>query len=496
MTDISGLLRSIQAMEELLNTNWAVDFSARLGREQVKKTIGEAVNEVRQELREAAQSQTAVHFEGSVSDLIADRAIAMLRKKAAGTLKPVINATGVIIHTNLGRAPIAAEALKTANVIAESYCTLEYSPEKGERGGRNSHIEPLIRDICGAEAALVVNNNAAAVLLALTSCASGKEVIVSAGELVEIGGSFRIPDILSFSGAAMSIVGCTNSARLDDYRNAITQNTAVLLKVHPSNYRIEGFTASISRRELAALAAERGLVFIEDLGSGLLCPLQIPFAHNEYSVRECIEAVAGNAASQYLVTFSGDKLLGGPQIGVIAGSKKLVDKMRSHQLYRALRVDKMTLAAFEATLRLYLTGRQQEIPVIKMIESEKSALQKKAQRLCRTLKQTVKETGADDITIEVVECNSVIGGGAFPTDLLPGYGVAISSLSISTVNLAAAFRMAETPIIPNVQNEQVILHVRTLLDGDERKINSSFAEILKPSYAGSSVRGVQDSASL
>jgi len=323
-----------------------------------------------------------------------------------------------------------------------------------------------------------VNNNAAAVLLALTALASGREVIVSNGELVEIGDSFRIPEILSFSGAAMVAVGCTNSTRIADYRNALTEQTAALLKVHPSNYRIEGFTTSTSRAELAELAASRGIPFMEDLGSGLLCPLSLPFANSEHSVGDCIKAGVD------VVTFSGDKLLGGPQIGVIAGAKRYIDMMKSHQLLRALRVDKMTLAAFEATLRMYVSGKHEDIPVIRMIEMEKADLLKKARRLCRMIRQKVSavsgraHASGGDLKIEVVETADAVGGGAFPTDKLSGFGVAISSTRHSAETLARALRTGSTPIIPGIQDGRIILHVRTLLDGDERVIAKVMTEAL------------------
>ncbi|MCL2381557.1 MAG: L-seryl-tRNA(Sec) selenium transferase [Treponema sp.] len=465
-TDTHTLLRSIPAVEELLNAPWAVEFSAGMGREYVKKAIVQALDGIRGEIGGGAHAKT------ELGALAAGRAAALLRQKSSSTLKRVINATGVVIHTNTGRAPLAREALQAVSDIASTYSTLEYSPEKGGREGRNTHIEWLICHITGAQAAIVVNNNAAAVLLALAATASGREVIVSNGELVEIGDSFRIPEILSFSGATMVAVGCTNSTRIADYRNAITEKTAVLLKVHPSNYRIEGFVASTSREELKELAASHGLAFIEDLGSGLLCPLGVPFAHFEHSVRDCLEAGAG------AVTFSGDKLLGGPQIGVIAGSKQLVDAMRSHQLLRALRVDKMTLAAFEATLRMYASGKQGEIPVIRMIEADKDTLQKKAQQLCRTLKERAKTAGADDVTIAVVQTADATGGGAFPTNTFEGAGVSIHSAARSAESIAAAFRTGPVPVIAGVRDGRVVLHVRTLLDGDEKTIACAFAGIL------------------
>ena len=457
-------------MDELLSAPWAGEYSALLGRDYVKKTIAETLDALRRELSDGKHEIPAADAKAALGEMAASRAAALLRRKSSSSLRRVVNATGVVIHTNLGRAPLAEEAVKAVCTVAGAYSTLEYSPEKGGRGGRNAHIEWLICHITGAEAALVVNNNAAAVLLALSATAAGREVIVSNGELVEIGDSFRIPDILSFSGADMVAVGCTNSTRIADYRKAVTEKTAVLLKVHPSNYRIEGFTASTSREELAELASSRGLVFMEDLGSGLLCSLDLPFANLEHAVGDCLRSGAG------LVTFSGDKLLGGPQIGVAAGSKALIDRMRSHQLLRALRVDKMTLAAFEATLRMYSSGRQGEIPVIKMMEADTNALREKAEALCRLLQE--KARGLANLDITLVQADDAIGGGAFPTDKLPGYGVGIRSSSVSAESLALALRTAAVPVIPGIRDAQVVLHVRTLLDGDEQLIAASFAEAL------------------
>ena len=457
-------LRSIPAMDELLNSPWAEELSAGLGREQVKKIITEVCDGIRRDVRGGA------NIEAPVRELAERRAQELIRLRASSSLKPVVNATGVVIHTNLGRSPLGREALQAVNDIAGRYNTLEYSVQEGVRGNRNSHIEWLIRDITGAQAALVVNNNAAAVLLALSAIAAGREVIVSNGELVEIGDSFRIPEILSFSGASMVAVGCTNSTRISDYSNAITEKTAILLKVHPSNYKIDGFTTEVNRRDLAELAASRGLVFMEDLGSGLLAALDKPFAHLEYSVKDCLEAGVN------IISFSGDKLLGGPQLGVIAGSKQLIEKMQSHQLYRALRVDKMTLAAFEAVLRLYLSGRHKEIPVIKMIEADEKILLKKAQRLLRIIKQKTQSLAMDDLAVSVVKTNDAVGGGAYPTERMPGFGVSLHSASRSAESLAASFRMSSFPVIPGIQDGQIILHVRTLLDGDEKIIASSLEE--------------------
>jgi len=535
------LLRSIPAMDELLALPWALEFSASLGRESVKKIIEESIGEIRREILGgasvpgelvpgelvpdafSARSDTSPSARSgstppNMAELIGLRAKTLLNKRADGTLRRVINATGVVIHTNLGRAPLAKEALEAVEKIALSYSTLEYSLEEGRRGGRNSHIEWAICRITGAESALCVNNNAAAVLLALSALAAGREIIISSGELVEIGDSFRIPDILAFSGGKMTAVGCTNSTTIKDYADAIKGDTAVLLKVHPSNYKIEGFVKSAKREDLAALAASRGLVFMEDLGSGLLCPLELPFANSEHSVRDCLEA------GSHIVTFSGDKLLGGPQIGVIAGSKTLIDKLKRHQLLRALRVDKMTLAAFEATLRLYFSGRQAEIPVIKMIEADKAALLKKARRLCALLKHAARwqaaggqaaaarrvdspsgdlppgdsppgdspsgdspserspsgdlpsgDSPAGGFEFEVVETDDTVGGGAFPCDILPGYGVRVRSETLSAEKLAAALRQASVPVISGIRDGSVILHVRALLEGDDKAIAMAFS---------------------
>lgn len=463
----NALLRSIPPMEALLNAPWAAEFFEALGRAQVKSALSGVLAEIRREIRGGLRPELPL------DRLAARRAAALLRVQSASTLKRVVNATGVVIHTNLGRAPLASEALAAVNAVSGTYSTLEYSPEKGERQGRNTHVEALIRRVTGAEAALAVNNNAAAVLLALSSIAAGREVLVSNGELVEIGDSFRIPDILAFSGAKMTAVGCTNSTRIHDWRKAINENTAALLKVHPSNYRIAGFTACTSREALAALARERGLVFMEDLGSGLLSPLNLPFTDREHPVKDCL------AAGADIVTFSGDKLLGGPQIGVIAGSKDLIDAMRRHQLLRAVRVDKMTLAAFEATVRLYLAERRAEIPVVRMIELDSGALLQKGRRLRRVLREAAATLGASDCSFSLVETEDAVGGGAFPTDALAGFGVGIRSPSLTAERLAAALRTSRVPVIPGIQDGQVVLHVRTLLDGDEKRIADAFSQALR-----------------
>jgi L-seryl-tRNA(Ser) seleniumtransferase len=477
---VNSLLRSIPSVDELLNAVWADEFCACMGRVAVKKIIVEALDYARRGIRDG------LPLEMPPREYAVLQAKSLLGRRLAGSFRSVVNAAGVVIHTNLGRAPLAEEALRAVRGTAGVYSTLEYSPEKGGRVGRNAHVEWLICHLTGAEAALVVNNNAAAVLLALSATAAGREVIVSSGELVEIGGSFRIPEILAFSGAKMIVVGCTNSTCLSDYSGAVTENTAVLLKVHPSNYRIEGFTKSTSREELARLAVSRNLVFMEDLGSGLLCRLDVSFADRERPVRSCLKAGCG------IVTFSGDKLLGGPQIGVIAGSKCLVDGMKRHQLLRALRVDKMTLAAFEATLRLYVSGRQGEIPVIAMIEAKKDFLLKRARLLCRLLTEAAAASArAADFVISVVETRDAIGGGSYPVETLDGFGVEVRFADGGDAEvLSAALRTARVPVIASVQGGAVIFHVRTFLQGDEKLAALSFTEAISATHSTGELQAV------
>ncbi|MDR1580057.1 MAG: L-seryl-tRNA(Sec) selenium transferase [Synergistaceae bacterium] len=461
-------LKSIPAMEALLGAPWAMEFFHVFSRETVKAVINDALGEIRDELREAPERDN-----GALAERVERHARALLRDRASGSLKRAVNATGVVVHTNLGRAPLSREAINSVANISGTYSTLEYSLENGERGSRNSHIEWSLCRLAGAEAALVVNNNAAAILLALSSLASGKEVLISRGELVEIGDSFRIPEILAFSGAKMIAVGCTNSTRPDDYVSAITENTAAILKVHPSNYRIEGFTRSTPREELAAVSKRGSLVFIEDLGSGLLEKFDFSGRDEEPTVRECI------AQGADIVTFSGDKLLGGPQIGCVSGLEKLVGKMRRHQLFRALRADKMTISAFDATLRMYLAGRRNEIPVARMIDAPVGVLLKKARRLLRKINRALGDAGINFVRSSVVETEDAVGGGAYPTDTLRGLGVmTVFAPSPKPETVARCLRMADIPIIPGIRGDCLVFHVRTLMEGDERLIASSLASAL------------------
>lgn len=459
--------RSIPSMDELLVLPWVASLEAELGREAVKDIFNEVLADFRRRVRNGD-----IQPDASTMEMLNELAQNLMNRRARASLCSVVNATGVVVHTNLGRSPLPQEALDAVLDVSRGYSTLEYSLESGSRGQRNAHVEWLLCRMTGAEAAIVVNNNAGAVLLALAATARDREVVVSRGEMVEIGGSFRIPDILAFSGAKMTAVGCTNYTHLRDYADAVTENTSLLLKVHPSNFRIEGFTESVSREELAGLAKSHGLIVMEDLGSGLLEDMDVSLLEGEQTVRRCIEAGVD------IVTFSGDKLLGGPQIGCIAGSRELIDKMRGNQLLRALRVDKMTLAAFEAILRMYLKGKSGNIPTMDMLRVSDEELEEKARALMNAMTELLGELSVSSLAVELVETDDAVGGGSFPGTRLPGWGVSVASTAgIRAEKLAARLRETSVPIVTGIRADRLVFHVRTLLDGDCERIVRVFREI-------------------
>jgi L-seryl-tRNA(Ser) seleniumtransferase len=372
---------------------------------------------------------------------------ARVHDELAGARRPrlrrVLNATGVIVHTNLGRAPLAAEAIARVEEVARGYSNLEYDLTAGARGSRQDHIAAILRRLTGAEAALVVNNNAAAVLLALAALAEGREVLVSRGELIEIGDGFRIPDVLARSGAKLREVGTTNRTRAADYENAIGAETAVLLRVHQSNFRVVGFTELPPLEQLAAIARRHGLPLVDDLGSGVLVELA-----DEPSAKESL------AAGADLVTFSGDKLLGGPQAGIVVGRADLVEQLRRHPLQRALRADKLTLAALEGTLALYLDAPER-IPVLRMLRDEH--VRARAERLASLTGGAVEETVAR------------VGGGALPLAELPSFACALAE------ELAAPLRSTEPPVVGIVRDGRLLLDCRTLADHEVDEVASAVA---------------------
>jgi L-seryl-tRNA(Ser) seleniumtransferase len=398
-----------------------------------------AVAAVRAALEEA---RDAIRAGGEPGDLV-ERALATLEAARAPSLRRVLNATGVIVHTNLGRAPLPAAALERVAAVGRGYSNLELELAGGKRGSRQDHLGALLRRLTGAEAGLVVNNNAAAVLLAVAALAEGREVIVSRGELVEIGDGFRIPEVLARSGARLIEVGTTNRTRAGDYEEAIGPETALLLRVHQSNYRIVGFTAQPSVGELAEVARRAGLALVDDLGSGAL-----PDLEGEPAVAASLRAGAD------LVCFSGDKLLGGPQAGVVAGRADLVGRLRRHPLQRALRADKLSLAALEGTLALYLDPELafREIPVLRMLREPPEAVRARAERLAAAVGGEVEETAAR------------VGGGAMPLAELPSFACAVEE------ELAEGLRAGEPPVIGVVRDGRTLLDCRTLTDAEADEV--------------------------
>lgn len=381
-----------------------------------------------------------------------------LKAKDEYHLRRVINGTGVVVHTNLGRSLLAPQALNRIQTTARYYSNLEFDLEAGHRGSRYSHVEDLLIELTGAEAALVVNNNAAAVLLALDTLAKGKEVIVSRGQLVEIGGAFRIPEVMTRSGAVLREVGTTNKTHLRDYEAALTDQTAMLLKVHTSNYRIVGFTAEVPIEDLAALGQRHNLTVMEDLGSGSLIDVSRFGLEKEPTVVEVVRAGAD------VITFSGDKLLGGPQAGVIVGRKNYIQALRSNPLNRALRIDKLTLAALEATLKLYRNEEQalRDIPTLAQLSIPLPELHGRAKSLFRLL----KKNPASGLNTEIMATTSQVGGGALPLTFMKSYALAFSSGEKSISELEKNFRSFSPPIIGRVEKEKLLLDVRTLQKED------------------------------
>jgi L-seryl-tRNA(Ser) seleniumtransferase len=418
------LLRDLPSVDILLRD----ERLAREPRPLALAAVRAALERAREEIRAGAEP----------GDLV-ERALQELEGLRRPALRRVVNATGVLVHTNLGRAPLAAPALERV-VAAGGYSNLEYDLREGARGSRLDHVAPLLRRLTGSEAALVVNNNAAALLLVLAGLAAGRDVLVSRGELIEIGDGFRIPDVLARSGARLVEVGTTNRTRAGDYEAAIGPETALLLRVHQSNFRVVGFTEQPSAGELAAVARRHGLPLVDDLGSGALVEVE----------GEPTPA-ASLAAGADLVCFSGDKLLGGPQAGVVVGRADLVERLRRHPLMRALRADKLSLAALEGTLALYL-DRPDEIPVLRMLHEPVAAVRARAQRLAAAVSGTVEETVAR------------VGGGALPLAELPSCACAVEE------ELAAVLREHEPPVVAVVRDGRTLLDCRTLTDAEADEV--------------------------
>ena len=455
----NGLLRGIPKVDELLRSDSLQNRCAGLAAQVVRDAVRQGLEELRRDV--LAGTVTALPEE----DALCGRIAALAEQASLPSLRRVINGTGVVLHTNLGRAKLSRRAAEAARAAAEDYSTLEYNVATGGRGLRYAHVEGLIRELTGAEAALVVNNNAAAVLLILSALAAGGEVITSRGELVEIGGSFRVPEIMESCGCRLKEVGTTNKTHLRDYEKAIGADTRALMKVHTSNYKIMGFTEAVPLEELVALGHEKGLPVIEDLGSGSLTELEVFGIRDEPTVQHSVRAGVD------IISFSGDKLLGGPQAGIIIGKKELVDQLKRHPLTRAMRVDKMTLAALEATLRSYAEGTAQaDIPTLAMLAVKPEELHSRAAVLCGLL----SEAGAQ---AEVVAEQSQVGGGSVPTQLLPTFCVAVTPPKGADA-LEQALRLRPVPIVGRIARDTYLLDVRTLRDEEFSCIAQAYKEIL------------------
>jgi L-seryl-tRNA(Ser) seleniumtransferase len=464
-------LRRIPSVDELLLRPRLAEFAKRMDRDQLILLLREVLSAVRAQIT-APQSVspsatvTSLDFD-SIEELIAAEADRILQP----SLQPVINATGVILHTNLGRAPLPAGVVAAIKNATTQYSNLEYSLASGARGRRDDHTSDLLARLTGAEAAIVVNNCAAAVLLVLAALAKAGEVIVSRGELIEIGDGFRIPEIMAQSGAILREVGTTNRTRLRDYENAINENTRVLLRVHPSNFKITGFAEKPSLAELAELSERHAIPLVEDLGSGSLVNLAAS-GLAEPTVRHSIEAGVS------LVTFSGDKLLGGPQAGIIAGKKDFVQRVRRHPLFRALRVDKLTIAALEVTLNAYLRSAWEEIPAQRMIRLTTEELRQRVENFIRRVRFLLPST---DAKMEIADGTSLAGGGSTPDQSLPSKIIRVSSLQYAAAKLEQRLRRAALgpSVIARVEENRVILDLRTVFPEQELQLAESLAAALR-----------------
>ncbi len=453
---MNQLLRKIPKVDELLRSPALADTIGQYG----DHAVTEAIRAELDALRQAILSRQADAV--PAADLLCRQISRRVQRDTLPSFRSVINGTGIILHTNLGRACLSEKAAQAVCDAAKSYSNLEYDLESGKRGSRYSHVEAILCKLTGAESALVVNNNAAAVLLTLSALTQGGQVVVSRGELVEIGGSFRIPEIMESCGAQLKEVGATNKTHLRDYERAISQSTRALMKVHTSNYRIIGFSETPALSDLVALGHSHGLPVLEDLGSGSLLALNQFGIHDEPTVQDSIRAGVD------VVSFSGDKLLGGPQAGIILGKKKYMDILKKHPLNRAMRVDKMTLAALEATLRSYEAGTPEEIPVIAMMAAKPETLLQKAEHLAALLHKAGIDT-------EIIPTEGRVGGGSVPNQNLPSYAVAFSG---DVNRLEETLRKGMRPIIGRIHEGKYLLDVRTLWESDFETIAASVREAL------------------
>ncbi len=440
-------LRQIPPVNDVLRSSRLAEFGDLLNQPFVSDLLDRIFADTRRELAQAK----AVVSRAELTEKIAVHLAERIRESLKPSLRRVINASGVVLHTNLGRAPLPDEAIDHLREVSTGYSNLEFDIESGERGKRDTHIDKLLRQLVSCEAAIVVNNNAAAVLLVLNALGEGGEVIASRGEQVEIGGSFRIPEVMAKSGARLREVGTTNRTRIEDYEKAINETTRLLLRVHPSNFRMIGFTERPSLEEFVELGKRKNIPTFEDLGSGCMVPLESSGIQDEPVVADSIRAGVD------IICFSGDKLLGGPQAGIIAGKKLFVEKIRQNPLFRALRVDKLTLSVLEVILRAYLQGKPQTVPIWRMLQASESELKARAEAFAKRAGKVAKP----------VQMASLIGGGSAPEAPLASWGVAIEASGISESELERRFRAATPPVIVRVEDGRVMFDMRTIFPGEE-----------------------------
>lgn len=464
MTTKSEAFRQLPGIDELLRTAEVAALVAEHGRLSVTEAARAELDELRRQIADGALDGDKL--QGALATL--PDALGCRVWRATGfSLRRVINASGVVIHTNLGRAPLSREAAERIAEIATGYSNLEFDLEKGERGRRDEHAQHLFAQLFSRQgvsrtATIVVNNNAAAVLLGLAALAEDEEVIVSRGELVEIGGSFRIPEIMAQSGAVLCEVGTTNRTRIADYENAITERTRLLLRVHRSNFEIVGFTEQPELAELVELGRRRGIAVMEDLGSGALADLEAYGIAGEATVYDSLRAGVS------LVTYSGDKLLGGPQAGLISGDPTLVEKLRRHPLFRALRVDKMCYAALESALATYLREEYDRVPLLRMLRLPAEDVRRRCQALA---------SSADGLSAKVVPARTIIGGGAAPGKSLASFALSLAAAGMSATELARRLRQQAIPIVARVEADCVLLDLRTVDVADDSYLRGTLAKV-------------------
>ena len=471
--DKNNLFRKIPKVDLLLEREEILSLIQDYGLSYVTDKVREVVEEIREEIKTCPESEEVDSFEDRILkkiERIEDYVMERVEEGLDLKLRPLLNGTGTILHTNLGRAPLSHKISTELATLLSSYSNLEYNLEEGKRGERYSHMKEMLCKITGAEDAMVVNNNASSVLLILSTLAKGGEVIVSRGELIEIGGKFRIPDVCAQSDAEMVEIGTTNKTHLSDYQEAITENTKAFLKVHTSNYRIMGFTESVEAKDLKALSLEHNIPIIEDLGSGVLLPLEKYGIRHEPMVQEAIESGVD------VVCFSGDKLLGGPQAGIIIGKKKYIDAMKKNPLTRALRIDKFTVAALSMTLREYLhmEGIEERIPVLKMLSETAPSIKERAERLLDLFRKNHIQGECS-----IRPCESQVGGGSLPDTFMESYALCFHPRQISVSELEKRMHFTKEPLIGRVMEDDFWIDLRTIREEELERVVESFQEALE-----------------